>query len=132
MRRFIRSTALALALGFYLPAPGPVTGIVFNPAAYADEAGKIPDWIAKSCCGPQDVRRLRADQVHHNDDDGYWTVDGYNGRINDKEVKPSQDGNYWAFFADYPAGDDYSPQGGRHHREASQSGMYCFFVPMAF
>lgn len=133
MRRLLRSTALALALGFFLPAPGPVTGIVFDPSAYADPfTGQIPDWIKSTCCGPQDAHKLRADQVHRRDNghgDEWWEVDGYYGpqnpsssgvlaHIPDGEALPSQDGNYWIFYADYGPG--------------GQSGVYCFFVPMEF
>lgn len=136
MRRFLRSTALALALGFYVSAPGPVTGIVFNPVAYADEAGKIPDWIQKSCCGPQDVHKLRADQIYNQGD--YYVVDGYHERIpktlagkpNDK-IMASQDGDYWIFYADNAAGWQGGMYGSHpYYQNASQS-FYCFFLPMA-
>ena len=118
MRRLLRSTAIALALAFFLPAPGPVTGIVFNPAAYADPVtGQIPDWIQSSCCGAQDAHKLRADQVHRVSDD-YYQVDGYVGRIPVGQALPSQDGDYWIFYRQDPDG--------------GQSGVYCFFIPMAF
>jgi hypothetical protein len=42
----------------------PVTGIVFDPAAYADPyTGAIPKWIRSACCGPADVHRLAMGQV---------------------------------------------------------------------
>jgi len=129
--RFMRSTALALALSFFLPAPGPVTGIVFNPAAYADPVtGAIPPWIKSSCCGPQDAHRLRPDQVHR-DEQGNWLVDGYASPIPDKQALPSQDGDYWAFWRDVyvcsSVGVCTQPK-----TAASQSPVYCFFVPMEF
>lgn len=119
MRRFLRTTAIGLALGFFLPVPSPVTGIVFNPAAYADETGKIPDWIKSSCCGPADMHHLRPDQVHRSSDD-YYSVDGYVLPIPAAQALPSQDGDYWIFYRDNGA------NGG------GQSGVYCFFIPMAF
>lgn len=123
MRRLLRSTALALALGFFLPVPNPVTGLVFDPAAYADPVtGKIPAWINAACCGPQDAHKLRADQVHRISDD-FYAVDGYVRRIPAGQALPSQDSDYWIFYADYPAAAGM---------QASQSGVYCFFVPMAF
>ena len=43
IKRLLQSTGLAVALGSFLPLPVPVTGIVFDPAAYADPyTGAIP------------------------------------------------------------------------------------------
>ena len=68
MKRLLRSTAIILALGFFIPAPSPITGIVFNRAAYADPYnGTIPDWIKETCCGPKDVHRLTMANVHEVD-----------------------------------------------------------------
>lgn len=117
MKRFLRSTALALALGFYLPAPGPVTAIVFNPAAYADEAGAIPSWISSACCGASDMHRLRADQIYRVSE-WVWRADGYSQEIPNARVLPSQDGNAWLFYGTFADG--------------SQGYPYCAFVPMAF
>ena len=89
---------------------------------------KVPDWVKKSCCGPADAHHLRPEQVHDMGD--WYEVDGYHGnggKISKKVVIPSQDGNYWIFYADYPA-----QQGMMGKQAASQSGVYCFFVPMAF
>ena len=117
MRRLLRSTAIILALGFFIPAPSPLTGIVFNRAAYADDNGKIPDWISSACCGASDSHKLRADQVYRINN-FYWRADGYSGEIPDAKVKPSQDGNAWVFYATGSGGD--------------QSSVYCAFVPMSF
>lgn len=117
MKRFLRSSALALALGFYIPAPGPVTAIVFNPAAYADEAGNIPDWISSACCGASDMHRLRADQVYRVSE-WYWRAEGYSKEIPDAKVKPSQDGSAYVFYAT--------------ESDGSVSNAYCLFVPMVF
>jgi hypothetical protein len=115
MVRFLRSTAIALVLGFFLPAPAAI--FVYKSAHAADPA--IPDWIAASCCGPKDAHRLRVDQVMHNADDGYYTVEGVGGfspstRIPDRILQPSQDGYYWLFFG------------------AATQSVYCFFAPMSF
>ena len=117
MRRFLRSTAIGLALGFFLPVPGPVTGIVFNPAAYADETGAIPPWISSACCGASDIHKLRADQLYRVSE-WYWRADGYAQEIPDAKVKPSQDGSAYVFYAT--------------ESDGSQSNAYCAFVPMAF
>lgn len=125
MSRLLRTTALGLALGFFLPLPGAVTGIVFNPSAYADPfTGQIPSWIKASCCGPQDAHHLQAEQVH--DEGDYYTVDGYHGnggKIAHRLAVPSQDGDYWIFY-----GEGRTLSGG----DVSQTGVYCFFIPMAF
>lgn len=72
IRRLLRSTALAVALGSFLPLPMPVTGIVFDPAAYADPyTGAIPEWIRSACCGPADVHRLAIGQVQEVDAQGH-------------------------------------------------------------
>ena len=118
MRHLLRSSALALTLGFFLSAPNPVTGIVFNPSAYADPVtGAIPSWISSACCGASDVHKLRADQVYKIND-YYWRADGYSQDIPDAKVKPSQDGNAWLFYPTYSDG--------------RQGSTYCAFVPMAF
>lgn len=117
LSRFLRSTAMALALAVVAPSMRAPNIFVYK-SAQADPADQthIPDWIKSSCCGPQDVHRLTPAQVHHTDD--YYTVDGYGSRIPDSQVEPSQDGNYWIFYRDDGGG--------------SQSGVYCFFIPMAF
>ena len=46
----------------------PVTGIVFDPAAYADPyTGAMPKWIRSARCGPADVHRLAMGQVREVD-----------------------------------------------------------------
>jgi hypothetical protein len=81
------------------------------------DGSKIPDWVKASCCGPADAHHLRPDQVHRVSDD-YYMVDGYTHRIPANQALPSQDGDYWIFYRDDGA--------------SGQSGVYCFFVPMAF
>ena len=108
---------MVLALGFFLPVPSPVTGLVFNPAAYADETGAIPSWISSACCGASDIHKLRADQIYRVND-YYWRADGYSQEIPDTKVRPSQDGNAYVFYATYSDG--------------SQGTPYCAFVPMSF
>ena len=56
----------------------------------------------------------------------WYEIDGYHGnggKISKKVAIPSQDGNYWIFYRDYPE---------TTQSQSSQSGVYCFFVPMAF
>ena len=77
----------------------------------------VPAWVKDACCGPTDVHHLRPDQVHRISDD-YYMVDGYHDRIPARLALPSQDGDYWIFYRDNVGG--------------SQSGVYCFFVPMNF
>ena len=120
MRRLLRSTAIALALGFFLPAPGPETIFVYKTANAAPTLGGdngLPNWIQGSCCGPQDAHKLRVDQVHRVSDD-YYRVDGYLHPIPAQQAQSSQDGDFWIFYRD--------------DGEGIQSGVYCFFVPMAF
>lgn len=114
MRRLLRSTALALLFSSVMPCPSP--DLFIYRSAYAAEPS-IPDWIQASCCGPQDVHRLRVDQVHRRDD-GWYLVDGYNQAIAPQKAQPSQDSNYWIFYRDDGHG--------------SQSGVFCFFEPMTF
>lgn len=104
MRRLLLAAALALA----------------SPAAAHDEwanGDKVPDWVKSSCCGPADAHHLTPDQVHRVSDD-YYRVDGYRGTIRASSALPSQDGQYWVFYRD--DGHGY------------QSGVFCFFLPMAF
>jgi len=77
----------------------------------------VPAWVKAACCGPEDVHHLRPDQVHRISDD-YYAVDGYSTPIPASIALPSQDGDYWIFYADN--------QNGR------QSTVFCFFVPMNF
>jgi hypothetical protein len=91
------------------------------------DGSAIPAWIKSSCCGPADAHHLRPDQVHRVSDD-YYTVDGYHGnggKIPVSQALPSQDGEYWIFYRD----DGVQTLGSE---ASSQSGVYCFFVPMAF
>ena len=76
----------------------------------------IPDWVKASCCGSADAHHLTSGQVHRYSD--YYRVDGFLRPIPIALALPSQDGDYWIFYRDDGGG--------------SQSGVYCFFVPMAF
>jgi hypothetical protein len=80
----------------------------------------VPAWVKSSCCGKIDAHYLRPDQVHRHDD--YYIVDGYTKQIPVKQALPSQDGDYWIFYAG-PECSEICTQ---------QSSVYCFFVPMAF
>lgn len=127
MKHLLRSTALALALGFFLPAPGPISGVVFDPAAYADPfTGKIPDWISTACCGPSDAHQLRMDQARENAD-GTWTVDGYPWPVKPSTTKidETQDNHVWAFYQDAGPGGS-GPLGAGSGTGPSH--MYCLFI----
>jgi hypothetical protein len=76
---------------------------------------KVPDWVKASCCGAKDMHHLTPDMVHRVSDDWYM-VDGYEGKILAKAALPSQDGDYWVFYA----------------CSSPMCSVYCFFVPMAF
>jgi len=84
---------------------------------YWSDGKPIPDWVKASCCGPADAHHLRPDQVHRISDE-FYSVDGYVRRIPVGQALPSLDGEYWIFYRDDGGG--------------SQSGVYCFFVPMDF
>jgi hypothetical protein len=77
------------------------------------DGSPVPDWIKKSCCGPNDYHPLRPEQVHAMADG--WHVDGYRKVMPYGKELPSPDGTYVGFWLDYGDG--------------SQSNMYCFFVP---
>jgi hypothetical protein len=134
LSRLLRSSALALLFATVLPQ-APADLFIYASAQAADPT--IPSWVAASCCGPSDARRLRADQVYDQGD--YYVVDGYNEPIPKRyantpnnAIRPSQDGDYWIFYSSHEAGWTGSPEGGHWWQNAAQSGVYCFFVPMDF
>lgn len=97
--------------------------------AWANGA-KIPDWVKASCCGPADAHHLTPEQVTRDGD--YYRVAGYNRPIPVVQAIPSQDGDYWIFYREGGANQcAVEAPGGRCWTE-EQSGVYCFFVPMAF
>jgi hypothetical protein len=109
---------------------------LISPALAHDrwaDATPVPSWVKASCCGAADAHHLRPEQVHDVGD--YYRVDGYDGKIPHRQALPSQDGEYWVFYRDSPAHSSCSPySSGGHCAEvpASQSSVYCFFIPMAF
>lgn len=48
----------------------------------------------------------------------YYEVEGYYGKVAATDALPSEDGEYWIFYRDNKSG--------------SQTGVFCFFVPMPF
>lgn len=74
-----------------------------------------PGWVKTSCCGPADAHHLRPDQVRRPSAD-FYEVDGYFRPIPVKDALPSQDGEYWIFY--------------KNNKSGSQTGVFCFFVPM--
>jgi hypothetical protein len=77
------------------------------------DGNPVPGWVKSACCGPEDVYHLMVSQVHAMTDG--WHVDGYKQVLAYGRELPSQDGDYWIFYQDYPDG--------------SQTPVYCFFAP---
>src|SRR5262249_12272909 len=73
----------------------------------------VPPWVKASCCGPEDVHHLTHAEVHAMA--GGWHVDGLRQVGADGRRLPSQDGDYWIFYKNFPDG--------------SQTPVYCFFAP---
>ncbi|MBV9136908.1 MAG: hypothetical protein JO357_07605, partial [Hyphomicrobiales bacterium] len=66
-----------------------------SPAAAHDlwaDGTRVPDWVKKSCCGPEDVHHLTAQQVHAMADG--WHVEGYAQVLAYGRELPSRDGDY--------------------------------------
>jgi hypothetical protein len=102
--------------------------LVALPACAHDQwanGAPIPDWVKASCCGPADAHHLTSDQVHRDGD--YYRVDGFLRPIPIAVALPSQDGDYWIFYRDKDGAPGINGAG-----SGGQSGVYCFFVPMAF
>ncbi len=82
---------------------------------YWSDGKKVPDWVKSSCCGQADAHYLTPAMVHRVSED-FYEVDGYEGKILARNALPSQDGDYWVFYA----------------CNSPNCKVYCFFVPMAF
>jgi len=107
---------------FLAPAAAPIlTLALLTGEAHAHDVwangAPVPKWVKEACCGPADAHHLRPDQVHRVSD-AYYKVEGYFRPIPVAEALPSQDGDYWIFYKDNKSG--------------SQTGVFCFFVPMDF
>ena len=105
-----------------------LAALVALPACAHDQwanGAPIPDWVKASCCGPADAHHLTSDQVHRDGD--YYRVDGFLRPIPIAVALPSQDGDYWIFYRDKDGAPGINGGG-----SGGQSGVYCFFVPMAF
>lgn len=90
--------------------------LLASPAAAHDrwaDGNAVPAWVKRHCCGVEDVHHLRPDQVVTTAN-GYL-VDGVRTKIPFEQALPSEDGDYWVFYRNYPDG--------------TQSIVYCFFVP---
>jgi hypothetical protein len=74
----------------------------------------VPAWVKSSCCGPDDVHHLTTRQVRAMADG--WHVEGYKDVLPYGKELPSQDGDYWIFYKNYPDG--------------TQTPVYCFFAPV--
>lgn len=74
----------------------------------------VPAWVAKRCCGPEDVHHLRPEQVHL-EADGYH-VEGLSSPIPSATMLPSPDGEWWVFY--------------RRFSDGTTSTVYCFFGPL--
>ena len=78
------------------------------------DGSPVPAWVKSSCCGPEDVHHLTAQQVRAMADG--WHVEGYKDVLPYGKELPSQDGDYWIFYKNYPDG--------------TQTPVYCFFAPV--
>jgi hypothetical protein len=78
------------------------------------DGSPVPPWVKASCCGPEDVHHLTSTQVHAMPDG--WHVEGYKQVVAYGRELPSQDGDYWIFYKNYPDG--------------TQTPVYCFFAPV--
>lgn len=120
INRFMRSTAMAMALSFcQLAAPD-----IFVYAAGIER----PDWMPPACCSPQDLHKLRADQVYK-DQFGSWRIEGYPYAVPDNVVNPygkaSQDENYWATYCE-PTTNAPACTAGEFSK------IWCFYTPLNF
>jgi hypothetical protein len=100
-------TALAVALALFRTA---------HAQDRWNNGEPVPAWVKTVCCGPNDVRHLRPEQVRRNAA-GDYEVDIYPFPIPARMALPSQDGEYWLFF----------------YKDYGLDGMVrCFFVPALF
>ena len=73
------------------------------------DGSAVPAWVKAQCCGPREVHHLTSAQVHRLDAKdcwpgatrACWRIDGYPYPIPDDAALPSQDGDYWAFYAEH-------------------------------
>lgn len=73
----------------------------------------VPAWVKNGCCGPNDVHKLRLDQVRI-EADGFH-VDGLSVIVPFKEALPSPDPQfYWGFWSS----------------SAVNPTVHCFFAPV--
>ncbi|MDE2096638.1 MAG: hypothetical protein KGL39_05270 [Patescibacteria group bacterium] len=75
----------------------------------------VPKWIKQYCCSNNEVHRIDAGAVHLTDEG--FMIDGNSHVIDPTHVFPSQDGDYWAFFA---------------IRDGEPGPVWCFFAPVTF
>ncbi len=101
---------LIAALGFL-----PLVSLASAHDQWADGSA-VPSWVKASCCGPAEAHHLTPDQVHRVSDDAY-RIDGVDALIPVSRALPSQDGEYWAFYAD---GIKPAPT------------VHCLFIPLSF
>ena len=105
MRRITIASAVIIVLG----------ATASNALAHDQwaDGGPVPAWVKQQCCGVSDAHHLRPAQVHVTA--AGYRIDGYREVIPQKTLLPSQDGDWWVFYRDYPNG--------------TQSQVYCFFGP---
>lgn len=135
IQSLIQTSALTTLMATVLPFAAP--DFFIYKSAYSAEGPSIPSWVAASCCGPKDAHKLRADQVYDMGD--YYIVDGIQEKINktysnghqNETIKPSQDGDYWAFYSNSAAGWVGSPEMTHEHWEDGRQNVYCLFIPMS-
>lgn len=72
----------------------------------------VPEWVRNACCGPSDIHHLSPDQVRLTSE-GY-RVQGIQTLVPFAKTLPSEDGEYWIFYRDFPDGTQF---------------VFCFFAP---
>jgi len=131
-----RARSLIQAARAAIFASGVALGLLSDAAAAHDRWADwtpVPAWVKQACCGASDAHHLRPDQVRRISDE-YYEVEGYFRPVPARAALPSEDGQYWIFYRNVPAGPICPGPGqacfGWH--PAGQTRVFCFFVPMDF
>ncbi len=75
----------------------------------------VPSWVKAACCGPDDVHHLTPDMVRAMKDG--WHIEGVKEVLPYGKELPSEDGDWWVFYKDYP------------NQSGGFQAVYCFFAP---
>lgn len=77
------------------------------------DGGRVPPWIKSMCCGEADAHQLGPED-YTSEEDGYH-IKGLDHIVPFKDVIPSQDGQWWAFW---------------NENLGPGATIYCFFAPL--